>query len=234
MARATALWRDRNQAGRALAERLTSWRNSPDALVLGLPRGGIVVAAEVARALELPLASWAVRKLAHPLAPELALGAIAPGGVLIWDDTMANAHGLSAALRERIVAEQSRELERRRRLYGDPALASLRHRALLVVDDGVATGLTIRAALQSLKQANPSRLVLAVPVIDRQVAARLRPELDALIALAEVDNLWAVGAWYEHFEPLGDGEVIALITAGSADPTNSGATTHRKERSNRP
>ena len=234
MARATALWRDRNQAGRALAERLLPWRRQPDALVLGLPRGGIVVASEVARALELPLASWAVRKLAHPRAPELALGAIAPGGVLIWDDTLASTHGLDADLRQQIVAEQNRELERRRRLYGDPVLSSLRHRPLLVVDDGVATGLTVRAALQSLRQANPRQLVLAVPVIDHQVAARLRPELDALIALAEVEDLWAVGAWYEHFEPLSDGEVIALITAGSADPTNSGATTHRKERSNRP
>jgi putative phosphoribosyl transferase len=233
MARANALWRDRNQAGRALAERLTPWRRSADALVLGLPRGGIVVAAEVARALELPLASWAVRKLAHPLAPELALGAIAPGGVLIWEDGMASAHGLSAALRLQIVTEQNRELERRRRLYGDPALSSLHHRPLLVVDDGVATGLTVRAALQSLRQANPSRLVLAVPVIDRQVAARLRPELDALIALAEVDDLWAVGVWYERFEPVSDAEVLSLIAAGSADPASSGVTTLPKGRSDR-
>ena len=233
MPRTTALWHDRNHAGRALAERLTSWRRTPEALVLGLPRGGMVVAAEVARALELPLASWAVRKLAHPLAPELALGAIAPGGVLIWEDAMGSVHGLNAALRQRIVAEQNRELERRRRLYGDPALSSLRQRPLLVVDDGVATGLTVRAALQSLQQANPSRLALAVPVIDRQVAARLRPELDALIALAEVDDLWAVGAWYERFEPVSDGEVLALLTAGSEDPANSGATTHPKGKSDR-
>ena len=233
MARATALWRDRHHAGRALAERLMPWRRHPDALVLGLPRGGIVVAAEVARALELPLASWAVRKLAHPLAPELALGAIAPGGVLIWHDAMASAHGLNAALRLQIVTEQNRELERRRRLYGDPALSSLRHRPLLLVDDGVATGLTVRAALQSLRQANPSQLVLAVPVIDRQVAAQLRPELDALIALAEVDDLWAVGAWYERFEPVSDGEVLPLIAAGNGDRASSGATTLPKGRSDR-
>ena len=217
MARATALWRDRNQAGHALAERLMPWRQRPDALVLGLPRGGIVVAAEVAQALELPLASWAVRKLAHPLAPELALGAIAPGGVVIWEDTMASVHGLNADLRQRIVVEQSRELDRRRRLYGDPALSSLRHRPLLVVDDGVATGLTVRAALQSLQQANPSRLALAVPVIDRQVAARLRPELDELIALAEVDDLWAVGAWYVHFEPVSDHEVLQLMASHTSE-----------------
>ena len=231
MARATALWHDRKQAGHALAERLMPWRRRPDALVLGLPRGGIVVAAEVARALELPLASWAVRKLAHPRAPELALGAIAPGGVLIWDDAIASTQGLDAALRQRIVAEQSRELERRRRLYGDPALSSLGHRPLLVVDDGVATGLTVRAALQSLQQAKPSQLVLAVPVIDRQLAGRLRLQLDQLIALAEVDDLGAVGAWYQQFDPVTDAQVLALMAAGSGDRASNGATTPPKERS---
>jgi putative phosphoribosyl transferase len=231
MARATALWRDRHHAGRALAERLMPWRRHPDALVLGLPRGGIVVAAEVARALELPLASWAVRKLAHPRAPELALGAIAPGGVLIWDDAITSTQGLDAALRQRIVAEQSRELERRRRLYGDPALSSLGQRPLLVVDDGVATGLTVRAALQSLQQANPSQLVLAVPVIDRQLAGRLRLQLDELIALAEVDDLGAVGAWYQHFDPVTDTQVLDLMAAGSGDRASIGATTPPKGRS---
>lgn len=234
MRRTTALWHDRAEAGHALAQRLIAWREHPTALVLGLPRGGVVVAAEVARALELPLASWAVRKLAHPRAPELALGAIAPGGVLIWDEAMAGIQGLDATLRQRIVAEQERELERRRRLYGDPDPAVLRDRPLLVVDDGVATGLTVRAALQSLGQTGPSRLVLAVPVIDRGIAARLRQELDQLVALAEVDDLWAVGAWYERFAPVEDSEVLALINACSADRASSGATTHRRERSDRP
>ena len=234
MLRTTALWHDRAEAGRALAQRLIAWREHPRALVLGLPRGGVVVAAEVARTLELPLASWAVRKLAHPHAPELALGAIAPGGVLIWDEAMAGAHGLDAALRQRIVAEQGRELERRRLLYGDPAPEALCDRPLLVVDDGVATGLTVRAALQSLRQAGPSRLVLAVPVIDRSIASRLRRELDQLVALAEVADLWAVGAWYERFAPVEDAEVLALINACNADRANSGATAHRRGRSDRP
>ena len=234
MRRTTALWHDRAEAGRALGQRLIAWREHPTALVLGLPRGGVVVAAEVARALELPLASWAVRKLAHPRAPELALGAVAPGGVLIWDEAMAGVQGLDATLRQRIVAEQERELERRRLLYGDPDPAVLRDRPLLVVDDGVATGLTVRAALQSLRQAGPSRLVLAVPVIDRGIAARLRQELDQLVALAEVDDLWAVGAWYERFAPVEDSEVLALINACSADRASSGATTHRRGRSDRP
>ena len=211
MIRATPLWTDRAAAGRALAERLTAWRHRPEALVLGLPRGGVVVAAEVAHTLGLPLASWAVRKLAHPRAPELALGAIAPGGVLLWDEAIAASQGLTPALRQRILAEQSRELERRQRLYGDPEPAALRDRPLLVVDDGVATGLTVRAALQSLRQLGPCRLVLAVPVIDRSVASQLRRELDQLVALAEVDDLWAVGAWYARFEQISDREVLALL-----------------------
>ena len=227
----TALWHDRVEAGQALARQLTAWRRQPEALVVGLPRGGIVVAAEVARSLGLPLASWAVRKLAHPHAPELALGAIAPGGVLIWEESTSRAYGLDAALRQQIVAEQSRELERRQRLYGDPPLSSLRNRPLLLVDDGVATGLTVRAALQSLRQAQPSRLVLAVPVIDRGVAAALRPQLDGLVALAEVDDLWAVGAWYQRFEPVSDTEVLRLMAACNEDRANSGAAVHRKERS---
>ena len=116
MVQANALWPNRHAAGQALAQRLSGWREQSDALVLGLPRGGVVVvAAEVARALQLPLASWAVRKLAHPRAPELALGAIAPGGVLIWDEPTASSYGLDPSLRQRIVAAESHELERRRR-----------------------------------------------------------------------------------------------------------------------
>ena len=189
-----------------------------------------MVAAEVARQLNLPLASWAVRKLAHPQAPELALGAIAPAGVQIWDEASARAYRLDAPLRQSIVAEQRRELERRQRLYGDPPAAALRDRPLLVVDDGVATGLTVRAALQSLRLSVPSQLVLAVPVIDRRVADVLRPQLDQLVALAEVDDLWAVGAWYQRFEPVSDRDVLQLMAACSEDRASSGAMAHQKER----
>ena len=225
------LWHDRHDAGRALANQLSNWSDRAGALVIGLPRGGVVVAAEVARALNLPLASWAVRKLAHPRAPELALGAIASGGVLIWDEPTASSFGLDPALRQSIVEEQSHELERRRHLYGDPAPDSLNNRPLLVVDDGVATGLTVRAALQSLRQVQPSCLALAVPVIDRQVAAQLRPGLDALIALAEVDELWAVGAWYQRFEPVTDRDVLALMAACNGDRSSNEAALPQTERS---
>jgi len=227
----TALWRDRSHAGRALAQQLCGWSHKPNALVVGLPRGGIVVAAEVARRLHLPLTSWAVRKLAHPQAPELALGAIAPEGVQIWDEASARAYRLDSPLRQRIVAEQRRELERRQHLYGDPPAAALRNRPLLVVDDGVATGLTVRAALQSLRQCEPSQLLLAVPVIDQRVAAALRPQLDQLVALAEVDDLWAVGAWYQRFEPVSDAEVLRLMAACNADRASNGAAAHQTGRS---
>lgn len=216
-------WRDRRQAGEALAACLQAWRGDAAALVIGLPRGGVVVAAEVARALELPLACWSVRKLAHPAAPELAVGAIAPGGVLLWDEPYLRQHHLDPLLRRRIVAEQDEELRRRQKLYRDPPLSSLRDRHLLVVDDGVATGLSVRAAVQSLRQGHPSRLVLAVPVIDHLVAARLRPRLDQLVALAEVDNLLAVGAWYEHFQPVADQRVLELMAGRSPHPPSSAA-----------
>ncbi|MEY2644061.1 MAG: hypothetical protein RLZZ611_710 [Cyanobacteriota bacterium] len=207
------LWRDRQQAGKALAEALLRWRQDPMAVVIGLPRGGVVVAAAVASALRVPLASWAVRKLALPQAPELAVGAIAPGGVLLWDEPYLRQLHLDPQRRRELVLEQDRELQRRQRLYGDPPPSSLRDRTLLVVDDGIATGLTVRAALQSLRQAQPARLVLAVPVLDRHLSPRLRQLVDQLVALAEVDDLRAVGYWYQQFEPVPDAEVLGLLGA---------------------
>jgi len=151
--------------------------------------------------------------------------------VQIWDEASTRAYRLDAPLRQSIVAEQRRELERRQRLYGDPPAAALHNRPLLVVDDGVATGLTVRAALQSLRLSEPSQLVLAVPVIDRRVADVLRPQLDQLVALAEVDDLWAVGAWYQRFEPVSDRDVLQLMAACSEDRASSGAMAHQRERS---
>ena len=205
------LWDSRQAAGLALAERLLAWRDQPGALVIGLPRGGVVVAAEVAGALHLPLASWAVRKLGHPADPEVAIGAIAPGGVVLWDRPSLRRLGLSPQQQARLVADQRRELERRQCLFGDPGVAVLRDRPLLVVDDGVATGLTVRAALASLRQGQPRRLVLAVPVIDGAVATSLEPALDGLVALARVRGLRSVGGCYRHFDQVGDATVLALL-----------------------
>lgn len=218
------LWRDRQHAGVDLAKKLTHWRSRPGGVVVGLPRGGIVVGAELSAALLLPLVSWSVRKLSHPTSPELAIGAVAPGGVLIWDEPYLQQWHLNAQLRRRLVIEADTELQRRQRLYRDPPLSALKDCELIVVDDGVATGMTVMAALQSLRQAQPKRLLLAVPVIDRRIAGRLRNQVDELVALAEVDNLWAVGAWYELFDPVPDQEVQHLIAAHSWDSASTVAT----------
>ncbi|MCP9848343.1 phosphoribosyltransferase [Cyanobium sp. Morenito 9A2] len=210
-----ALWSDRASAGRALALRLGAWSDHPEAVVVGLPRGGMAVAAEVARALDLPLEPWAVRKIGHPLNPEWAIGAVAPGGVLLWDPCARSDLALAPSLELALVGEERRELERRQRVFGDPPAAALQGRPLIVVDDGVATGLSVRAALQALARLGPGRLILAVPVIDAALAKDLAPLVDELVALARVRDLRAVGEHYRQFEQLSDADVHRVLeTAG--------------------
>lgn len=187
------------------------WRDHPDAVLLGLPRGGVPVAAAVAQALRLPLTTWAVRKLAHPAAPEYAIGALAPLDVVLWDEPAVQRSGLSLDQRQLLLEQQSQELNRRQRLFGDPAPERLQGRHLLVIDDGIATGLTVRAALTSLRRTAPASLLLAVPVVDRRVLPLLQPLVEELVALAVVDHLRAVGEWFDHFEQLGDQQVLALL-----------------------
>lgn len=219
------LWRDRREAGLALARRFADRRGHGEgALLLALPRGGVAVAAAMAEVLGLPLACWAVRKIAHPASPETAIGAIAPGGVVLWQGSGGGGWPLAEADRTALVAEQRRELERRQRRFGDPDPASLRGRHLVVVDDGIATGMTARAALISLRRLEPASLALAVPVVDRRVLADLEPLVERLEALAVVDGLRAVGEWFEQFEQLDDGAVLALLAqpAGGGRPRPPG------------
>jgi putative phosphoribosyl transferase len=169
------------------------------------------VAAAVSEQLGLPLATWAVRKLAHPAAPEYAIGAIAPLGVVLWDPQAVHRSGLRPDQQQRLLEEQRLELERRQRSFGDPAAEQLRNRHLLVIDDGIATGFTVRAALESLRRSEPASLRLAVPVVDRRVVPLLEPLVDELVALAVVDHLRAVGEWYAHFEQLSDAQVLRLL-----------------------
>jgi putative phosphoribosyl transferase len=204
------LWRDRQAAGLALAERWADIRGRDDTLLIGLPRGGVAVAAAMADGLALPLASWAVRKITAPAWPEVAIGAVAPGGVVLWGPPE-HARGLSREQRSQLVRQQQAELLRRQRRYGDPDPRSLAGLHLVVVDDGIATGLTARAALLSLRRLGPASLGLAVPVVDQ----RLVPELEALVErleiLAVVPHLEAVGPWYERFEQLKDNAVVRLL-----------------------
>ncbi|MCP9915948.1 phosphoribosyltransferase [Cyanobium sp. ATX 6F1] len=208
-----AHWHDRAEAGRALAAQLGQWHQHPTAVVLALPRGGVAVAAELARSLALPLETWAVRKIGHPLNPEVAIGAVAPGGVVLWDAGARAQLDLSPQQERTLVAEQQRELMRRQRVFGDPAAASLHNRCLIVVDDGVATGMSARAALQSLAGLGPERLILAVPVIDAAVLPLLEPLVDEIVALAVVRELRSVGEHFREFEQLSDRDVRDLLAS---------------------
>ncbi|MEB3333343.1 MAG: phosphoribosyltransferase family protein [Synechococcaceae cyanobacterium] len=210
MERPHHLWRDRRTAGLALAGRLADLRGG-DGVLVALPRGGVAVAAPMATALQLPLVTWAVRKLADPSYPEYALGAVGPGGVVLWDEADGGFRRLSEPERQALVADQEEELQRRRRLFGDPPGAALQGRPLVVVDDGIATGMTVRAALASLRRLGPRSLTLAVPVVDRRVLASLEAMVERLEALAVVERLRAVGEWYAHFEQLDDAAVLALL-----------------------
>ncbi|QVL54144.1 MAG: phosphoribosyltransferase [Cyanobium sp. M30B3] len=203
------LWDDRRQAGRALAARLRDL--GPDTLLLALPRGGVAVAAVMADQLALPLATWCVRKVADPANPELAIGAVAPGDVTVWRNGASASRHEAAARRGGWLQAQRRELARRGELFGDPDPASLLGRPLVVVDDGVATGMTLQAALVSLRRCGPASLQLAVPVADRQVLAALAALVDRTTVLAAVADLQAVGLWYRHFEQLTDAEVLDLL-----------------------
>lgn len=211
-------WPNRWAAGVELAQQLLSWRqHAADTTVIGLPRGGIAVAAAVARELHLPLASWSVRKLSLPEQPEYAVGAIAAGGAVVWNPVALRQSGLSSAGQQQLIDAESRELRRRQQRYGDPPAPALRGRHLIVVDDGIATGMTVMAVLQSLRQLSPAALVLAVPVLDRALVPVLQPQVESLVAAQVVEGLQAVGLYYDDFGQLTDGDVLALLEAAKAN-----------------
>jgi putative phosphoribosyl transferase len=206
------LWTDRHQAGLELARACGRLRNPVlPVTLMALPRGGVPVAAALAAELGCALATWSVRKVADPAIPEVAIGAVAPGGVAVWRNGGAARSHEIAARRRGWLAEQEAELERRQRLFGDPPPERLHGRHLVVVDDGIATGMTVEAALLSLRRLQPSRLELAVPVVDRRVAATLSGLVDRLTVLAPVDDLTAVGIWYARFEQLSDVQVLETL-----------------------
>lgn len=204
------LWQNRANAGQALATLLSAWRDQGDrTTVIGLPRGGVVVAAAVAQQLHLPLASWAVRKLALPANPEFAIGAIAAGNVVVWNPVAEPS--LTPQLRAQLITHAWPELVARQERFNQPAAEALRGRTLIVVDDGVATGMTVRAALIALRQCHPAQLVLAVPVMDRDLLPELGNLVEDLIVVRVVDQLQAVGRYYADFDQVSDSEVCALL-----------------------
>lgn len=205
------IFRDRTQAGRELGEHLLSLALE-NPFVLGLPRGGVVVAAEVARALHAPLDVVVVRKLGAPQDPELGVGAIAPGGVVFLDSSMVDLLKITDKQLAEVQRRESVELERRlKRFQGNRPRPDLRGRTAILVDDGIATGGSARAAARWVRKQQPARAVLAVPVCAQESRELLRDEVDELVTLATPSPFRAVGLWYERFEQTSDEEVIALL-----------------------
>lgn len=205
-------FRDRVDAGRRLAERLSSYAGRPDVIVLGLPRGGIPVAYEVARALGAPLDVFVVRKLGWPMQPELAMGAIASGGVIVLNEEVIEMVGAGRELIESVADEERRELARREREYrGDRPPPSIRGRTVILVDDGLATGSTMRAAARAVREQDPARLVIAVPVGAPETCESLRAEADEVVCVLQPPFFQAVGLWYDRFEQTTDAEVRRLL-----------------------
>src|SRR5262245_37070546 len=191
-------YRDRADAGQALAERLMPYADRPDVLVLALPRGGVPVAFEVARALGVPLDVFLVRKLGVPGQRELAMGALATGGVRVLNREVVEALGIPDEVVDAVAFEEEEELRRREREYrGDRPPPDVRGRVVILIDDGLATGSTMRAAVAALRRLGPARVVVAVPVGAPETCAELRGEADEVVCARTPDPFYAVGRWYD-------------------------------------
>jgi len=205
-------FRDRTHAGRALAGRLANLAGRSDVTVLALPRGGTPVAFEVAKALRAPLDVLVVRKLGVPWSPEFAMGAIASGGERLLDDVLVRELGISARDVEEVAGNEAYELERRERVYrgGRPA-PDLRGRTVILVDDGLATGSTMRVAVRAVRRQAPARVVVAAPVAAPEACELLRGEADEVVCAEMPDPFLGVGRWYMDFSQTSDEEVCRLL-----------------------
>jgi predicted phosphoribosyltransferase len=208
-------FRDRVDAGKALAEHLRKYAGRPDVIVLALPRGGVPVAYEVAKALGAPLDVFIVRKLGVPGHEEYAMGAVASGGVRVLNEDVVRGLGLSDAAIDRVIARELAELNRREQLYrGERPEPDLKGRTVILVDDGLATGSTMKAAVKALEARGPARIVVAVPIAARDTCEALAREVDEVVCAVTPEPFHAVGLWYDDFRQTSDEEVHHLLDRG--------------------
>jgi predicted phosphoribosyltransferase len=226
-----ARFQDRYEAGRELARLLGVYAGRQDVLVLALPRGGVPVGFEVARALRAPLDVFIVRKLGVPGHEELAMGAIASGDVVVLNDEVINDLQIPPRVIELVAAAEKEELDQRERLYRDNRLPpDPGGRIVILVDDGLATGSTMRAAIEALRSQAPARTVVAVPLAAPQTCAAFRLEVDEIVCARTPDPFYAVGLWYDDFSPTTDQEIHRLLRrsrqeeAGASQTEQAGST----------
>ena len=205
-------FRDRAQAGQLLSKKLKPYADRPDVTVLALPRGGVPVAREVARALHAPLDVFLVRKLGAPGQEELAMGAIASGGVRVLNQDVVESMGIPAHVIDSVAAKEVQELARRERLYrGDRPAPDVMGRTVVLVDDGLATGATMRAAVAALRQMKPARIVVAVPVAAVPTRREFAGEVDEIVCLHTPEPFFSVGFWYEDFSQTTDEDIREML-----------------------
>jgi putative phosphoribosyl transferase len=221
--RADRRYRDRSEAGRYLARALAGYAGRSDVIVLALPRGGVPVGYELAKALGAPLDAFVVRKLGVPGHEEFAMGAVASGGLIVLDEAVVRRLGISQAEIEHAVAREVRELKRREATYrGDREPPDLEGKTVILVDDGLATGATMRAAALAVRQRNPARVVVAVPVAAAETCNEFRGDIDEVVCALTPAPFYAVGLWYEDFSQTSDEEVRELLErAADSDEINA-------------
>lgn len=205
-------FKDRSHAGKELAERLSKYKDREDILVLGLPRGGIPVAYEIAKKLDAPLDVLVVRKLGLPYNEEVAFGAIASGGIKVLNEEIVNRARLSKKAMESVVEKEKKELKRRQDQYGSSlGKRDFRGKTIILVDDGIATGATMQAAINGLKQTAAAKVVMAIPTAPQDSLSEIRPMVDDAICIMTPSPFYGVGNWYNRFSQTTDDEVKNLL-----------------------
>lgn len=223
------IYKDRTEAGRYLASQLEDYADRPEVLVLALPRGGVPVAFEVARALRAPLDIFLVRKLGVPGHEELAMGAIATGGVRVLNEDVVRYLSIPGEVIDAVAADEQRELERREKLYrGSSPAPDVREKTVILVDDGLATGSTMRAAAAALRQQKPARIVVAVPVSAPATCDEFRDVVDEIVCAVTPEPFQAVGLWYKDFSQTTDEEVRELLARAAAGERTRAASSNNR------